>query len=266
MEIIVGSSALFGTEYQYRSTPVDVDIWTDTPSDIKVVGRDELVLPTEILQLVPYVKGKATPDAVYTIKCSHLGWDNRFWDKHKRDTLYLQSKGCQIIPELLEALLPFWEEKLGDKSFLSLNKDKENFFTDNVTYVMDHDELHELVAYPSRPVYERCLKDGEDVLIDKQKFFAMDKESQLRMFREEITTIAIERWIINPHWEGKVSWLKAYQMSVRKTITSLTKNWATTFIILNLKELNRFERKGFTNVIKEINNGKYRRQNSSRSS
>ena len=32
-----------------------------------------------------------------------------------------------------------------------------------------------------------------------------------------------------------VGWYKAYILSLKKTITSLTKNWATSFIVLNLE-------------------------------
>lgn len=98
-----------------------------------------------------------------------------------------------------------------------------------------HDLLHELVAYPNRPVYKGVLKDGEDVAIDKVKFDQLGFEQQVRMFREEITVIACERWLLNDYWKGKVSWYQAYMWSLKKTVTNLTKGWATDFIVLNLE-------------------------------
>jgi hypothetical protein len=227
MKIIVGSTALqyFGLS---RRTPVDIDTWVSSRG-YKVVG-DCKVIPTNIMQLIPVEDGRATPDAIYTIKCSHLGWHNPMWNKHKTDILYLKSKGCQLIPELYKTLVNFWKDELGSKDFLSLNKNKDSFFTDEVAYKYDHDWLHELVAFPNEPMYTKCLVEGEDILIDKDKFDLLSFEQQVRMFREEITVIAIERWVVY----DKVSWFKAHNLSLQKTITNLTKNWATDFIILNL--------------------------------
>jgi len=56
------------------------------------------------------------------------------------------------------------------------------------------------------------------------------------MFREEIAVIAIERWLTNDVWKGKVPVTKAHNMSVKKTILHLTKNWATDFLVTNLVE------------------------------
>ena len=171
------------------------------------------------------------------------------WEKHKQDILWLKSKGFDIIPDLYEALIEFWKTDLGDKSFLSLNKDKKQFFTDNVVYKYDHDYLHELVAHPNRPVYEGCLKDNAEVLIDKAKFDMLPFDKQVRMFREEITVIACERWLLNDYWCGKISWYEAYIASLKKTITNLTKNWACDFIVLNLEEFVKPDYSYFENLL-----------------
>lgn len=232
MVIIVGSVALqsFGMQ---RREPFDIDYWTD--QEDHSLNGDVSIIPSEILKLVPSDKGVATPDAIYTIKCSHATYDIH-WDKTKLDILWLKSKGCEIIPDLYKALVEYWKKEHGNKEFLSLKQPKTKFFTDNVTYVYDHDYLHELVAYPNRPVYESVLKDGEEVLIDKDKFFMLPFEQQVRMFKEEVSVIACERFLINPRARGKVSWFKAYRMALRKTVTTLTKGWASEFIIMNLEE------------------------------
>lgn len=234
MQLIVGSTALgyFGFS---RRPPKDIDTWVT--EDESVVDGDCKVIPTDILNLCVAVDGHATPDTIYTIKCSHLGWNNPMWDKHKLDILYLKSKGCVLILELYYKLVEFWKTELGDKSFLSLKQDKESFFTDNVMYTIDHDTLHDMVAFPNKPVYSKCLKVGEDVLIDKGLFDELLFEDRVRMFKEEITVIAIERWLLPQMLNNKntIGWYKSYILSLKKTITSLTKNWATDFIVLNLE-------------------------------
>lgn len=235
MIITVGSTALKYFNMNRRE-PKDLDIVTDAETyNGFTSGGDIHILPMEVLNLIPTYDEYATPDAIYTMKCSHLAWDVH-WQKTKLDILWLKSKGCVLIPKLYNILKEEWEHEYGDKSFLSLKKNKDEFFTDEVTYLYDHDYLHELVSHPSEPMYTRVLQDGEDVLIDKSKFDSLSREDQVRMFREEITVIAAERWLINPYWKGSISWMEAYRLSLKKTITSLTKNWATDFIVKNLEK------------------------------
>lgn len=231
MKIIVGSTAL---EYfnLNRKEPSDLDVWCDILDDST---GDIKVLPKHILELVETVDGYATPDSIYTIKCSHLGWSNPMWSKHKLDILWLKNNGCSLNKKLFDNLVSFWKVELGDKSFLSLSKDKSEFFTDHVEYKYDHDYLHELVSYPNRPVYTKVIKDNEQVLIDKSKFDNLTLEEKVRMFREEITVIACERWLFNSSIKKKISWIQAYHKALQKTITNLTKGWATEFIVLNLE-------------------------------
>jgi len=218
-------------------------------------GSDISIIPIEVMALVPvFTSGcysYATADAIYTMKLSHFEYDIH-WEKTKLDILWLGAKGCKLIPELYEALKPIWRQEHGEKEFLSLKKGKEDFFTDAVTYVYDHDYLHELVAYPSRPMYENCLVEGEEVLIDKEKFFKMDREDQIRMFREETSVIAAERWMINPKYGGKISWYRAYMYSLRKTITRLTKGWASEFMVMNIEEFYKPEYRYFKHLIKTL--------------
>lgn len=252
MNIVVGSKALQKFGYNRRE-PLDVDVWIDM-EDIWLKGEqgiDEVLMPSEIMDIVPNERGYATPDAVYTIKCSHFGWDIK-WEKTKKDILWLKSKGCKLIPELYTALVDHWKEEHGNKDFLSLSKNKDGFFNDHVTYVYDHDYLHELVAHPNEPTYNKCLKDGEQVLVDKNKFENMVFEDKIRMFKEEIAVIASERWLINPYWQGKVNWVKAWELSLQKTITNLTKNWATDFIVLNLEHFCKPDYSYFKHLISKV--------------
>lgn len=257
MNIIVGSTALqkFGLN---RSLPVDIDYWTDQ-AETDLTG-DVKIIPNEVLRLVDSLGGVATPDSIYTIKCSHAVYDI-FWQKTKLDILWLKSKGCKILPNLYQALVEYWKEEHGNKDFLSLAQNKTEFFTGNVTYVYDHDYLHELVAYPNRPVYESVLKDNQEVLIDKDKFFKLPFPQQVRMFREEIAVIACERFLINPHVRGKVSWFQAYTMALRKTVTTLTKGWASEFIVMNLEHFHKPDYSYFEYLIETIEGIKFMSKN-----
>lgn len=241
--IFIGSTAINHWLPGFRK-PKDKDLATTCP----VVGYDCIILPLYILREIPYVDGVATLDAVYTLKLSHLPYDIK-WNKHKSDALYLKAKGCKIVEPLYTLLQEHWLKEHGNKPHLSLYQNKDDFFNDHVPYVYDHDYLHELVAYPNKPVYNECLKDGQDVLIDKEKFFSMPRERQLRMFKEEISVIAAERWLINPKVCGKYTWMGAYHLALHKTVVSLTKGWASRFIVENLEYYNVPEYEYFEHLL-----------------
>lgn len=246
--ITVGSKA---AEYHgiLNRQPKDVDVWLSVDETLTTTsGFDIKVIPEKVLSLVESTNGYATPDSLYTIKLSHLGWGNPNWNKHKLDILHMENIGCVIIPELYKELINFWKIELGTKDFLSLDKTKDNFFTDEVTYIYDHDLLHEKASYPNKPMYTKCLMEGKQVLTDKEKFDKLTYEDQLRMFKEEISVICFERWVI-PY--GK-SWVESYPWSVKKTITTLTKGWATDFLIKNLKEFIKPDKQVIQNLINFI--------------
>lgn len=259
--IIIGTTALAKHGIVLRESK-DIDVMLTEDSDnmdsaIKkgydIVPVNEIVYKSMckyITSTTPY----ATPDMVYTIKCSHLGWSNPSWQKHKKDVLVLKQKGCKLIYPLYLELVDWWKEDLGDKSFLNLDKSKERFFNDFVEYEYDHDLLHELITHPEPPTYTKCLKDGKQVLIDKSKFDKLDFVEQVNMFREEITAIALERWYLKQYWFDKgMTWMKAYSLALQKTITNLTKGWATDFIVLNLEHFVKPHKEDFDKVIKLLN-------------
>ena len=98
-----------------------------------------------------------------------------------------------------------------------------------------------MIAYPDKPIYIECLKDGQDVAIDKNKFDGMLHDKKVKMFREEMCVIALERWVI--HSRNSIPFTHAYHKSLHKTITRLTKGWASEFICENLESFVRPDNK-----------------------
>lgn len=227
-----------------RRNPKDLDKFVFVAPD-KSLG-DESYIPIELYNKIPQENGYITRDALYTLKCSHLPWDIH-WQKTKLDILFFKAHGCLLIEPLYSELKEYWTKVHGDKSYLSLNKSKVEFFTPLVEYHYDHDYLHELCAKPLAPAYTKCLK-GE-VLIDNELFLEMPFDEQIRMFKEEISVIAVERFMLPIKSRGKFSWYKSYQESLKKTITRLTKNWAEDFIIHNLEFFVKPDFKYFKNLL-----------------
>ena len=239
--IVIGTTAL-AEHGMWLRQPEDVDV----AATYNVPGKDTIVLPKEILDLIPHMYGYATPDAVYTIKCSHLGWDIK-WKKHKKDVLTLKHKGCKLLPQLYSTLVEHWKQVNGNKEFLNMYKTKEEFFDDAVPKVIEHDLLHRISSSPYKPIYLNLHEDGQEVAIDRQKFDALPLWEQLGMFKEELAVIAVERWLINPMCKNKYHWRQAWDKALHKTVVALTKDWTTDFMIEHLSELSVPQYKLFKN-------------------
>ncbi|MCB1712120.1 MAG: hypothetical protein KDH96_06495 [Candidatus Riesia sp.] len=247
--VIAGSTAIKHWIPSFRE-PFDTDIIISVDDDI-TTRNDIIRLPQNIIDILPVENDYLTLDGVFTLKCSHMGWDIK-WNKHKKDVLFLKQYGCQIIPSLYKQLVNFWKTEHKNKPYLSLYKTKQEFFDDYVPHFYDHDYLHELVAYPNIPIYTKCLKDNEEVAICIHKFNNLCIEEQLKMFKEEICVIALERWIVNEQIKNPVSLFKAYKLALHKTITSLTKNWACDFIIQNIDYYELFDKNMFVYALSRL--------------
>lgn len=231
--IVIGSTALARYNKDRKFNDFDF-VFLENVKPVKDKILDGNPLPKEIFDLIPCelhnYEYYATLDALYTIKLSHMSW-NIFWLKHYNDILWMRDNGAVLIEPLFTKLQEHWKQVHGGKDFLSLNKSKDSFFDDFVDYEYDHDYLHELVAFPNKPMYTYVLKDGEQVLVDKNKFDELSFEDQLELFREEITVIACERFLL----PGRANWRQAYVKALQLTTTNLTKNWANVFILKHLE-------------------------------
>lgn len=240
MKILVGSSAA-KVHLPFFREAKDVDVWCRE----KIWDVDCSVMPPEIFELMEHgslVNRCASLNDLLTIKLSHLPYDI-FWHKHLNDYLVFKTHGATVNNGLYEFLQEYWREVHGNKTNLTLYKTKDVFFDDFVKKEYDHDYLHELVAFPHKPVYSVCLKDGQDVMIDKGKFFSLSFEQQVKMFREEINVIACERWLIPTRDTDKITFREAYSTSLHKTVTALTKGWASRFMCENIEKFIRPNRK-----------------------
>jgi hypothetical protein len=236
--VIVGSNAMMRYVSLGRE-PKDFDVWSnDAIYDdmesykglrVEKFWHDDLVeFFTNRNSSDPY----ASLDELYTIKCSHAGWElrNGSWDKHMSDIVKLKNAGAKIQDSQYKRLYKIWQDIHGSKQ-LKLAKGKDDFFTDAVIRKYDHDSLHASVAYGSEPMYIQTLKSGSDVDVDMKYIKAMAWDKQIMLFREEVYATALERKVIPSNY--KISPRKAYAWALRRTITSLTKGWSSRFLIEN---------------------------------
>ena len=165
----------------------------------------------------------ASPDTVLMMKLSHrYKKDSVHFDKTMQDIQKLRSMGVHLDNYL---------EKVKDAREIltlaplqknyKLNLDKDKFFTDNVPYQYDHDDLHIAVAILDKPAYNYYLVDNAQVMCSKEKFFALPEYIRMCGVIEECYVLALERAVI-PHG---VEPEKAFQMALKKVCTSITSGW-----------------------------------------
>lgn len=158
---------------------------------------------------------------VYTFKVSHkYKKDSPHFLKTLNDIAYLKAQGC-YVPKELEAFLARRERITYTNQLPKLNVKKTEFFTDSVPYKYDHDSIHRAVAMLDRPAYTYYMKDGQEVLCDKNKFFTLPEIVRLYGVLEECYTLALERAVI-PHGTDPK---RAFDISLMKVCTSITSGW-----------------------------------------
>lgn len=225
--LVIGSTAA-QTHIPAWREPKDLDVVSPSPAP----GEDAIWYPEFSDWITPGTDRVATLDELYTIKVSHSYWElpNGSWNKHMNDIVAMQNAGATLDMDLHKLLYSCWEQSLGKKK-MSLNQDASDFFADAVPRIYDHDSIHYSVAYGEIPLYETVMKDGQNVMMDMGKVWALPYDQQIALFREEIYATALERWVIPQNY--LYSPRRAYALALKKTITSLTKGRSARFIVLN---------------------------------
>lgn len=206
-----------------NTTPCEFEIITEDHSSQlldELVRADKDAIDTPF-GLVPSL------DLLYTIKMSHrfkkfnqsaVG----FW-KTAIDIHSMRRAGAVVRDEYKEFLKLREQESYAAQKHPKLNVSKDAFFKDDgIQYVHDHDDIHESVKLLDRPAYTYYLKDGEQVLCDKAKFFNCSEEIRLAGVIEEGLTLSIERSLV-PF--GTWSPRDAFLFALAKTASSITSGW-----------------------------------------
>lgn len=229
MDILIGSAAL--SKHLPGVEVHDVDYFSnERENSFDDSGRRVEVFYHPDLEKYPWSGPAASLDELYTIKVSHVFWDIN-WEKHMAHVLMMQQAGAQVIDELYGILYCVWEQVHGEKK-VNLNVDAEKFFNGNVQRVYEHDSVHRSVAFYDRPMFERILRDGSDVAVDKEKFDALTFDEKKALVFEECFVIALERELFAR--QGR-RYKAAYANAVKALVTRLSKGWFPRFIVENFE-------------------------------
>lgn len=164
-------------------------------------------------------------NVLYAIKNSHRYKKNSpHFLKTLNDIKCLKEQHNCIIPEDFKELFKELEKCFYNYSHPKLNQTKDNFFKDDgIVYIYDHDDIHVSVKTFDLPAYRYFIKDNEDVLCDREKFFNCSEEVRNAAVLEESYVLSLERSIIPFNNEHKRK--NIFDLSLEKVCTSITSGW-----------------------------------------
>ncbi len=165
---------------------------------------------------------------LYALKMSHRYLRNSpHFYKTMRDIRRMRNAGA-VIPDDLKDWFKRREKETYNYKLPNLDQSKNNFFNgDGVTYVYDHDSIHEAVAFGHQPMYKNYQKDNSEVLCDKNKWEKLDQIDRLHAVAEECAVLALERSLIP--FPGVKTEFEAFKFALMKVCTSITSGWFREF-------------------------------------
>jgi len=221
---------------------IEIEIAEENPSS-QMLWDDRDSFPTILLVIgkLRFEVKVPTPEVLYWIKRSHIYW-NVHWYKNIADLHELKAS-CErdelnYWEKIYTARLAENEAKFGPRFTAKLNQPNDKFFAKSEKSLkrqFEHDDLHEIVKYYDRPLYEQFKDDKSKAIMNVVMFHNADYEKKLRCVREEAMVIALERYVIPGNMSNPVT---AYQQALRRICTNLTSGWFREFAIDHWNEIN----------------------------
>lgn len=199
-------------------------------------------------------------EMLYSLKRAHRH-SPRAFHKHVEDynELRVLLSGSDIFPRITALRYKETVERQKLRT-PSLNKTVTEFFDDNVsnrTFV--HDQIHEVMAFGERPMFEKIKIDPEKVACSKEKFFALPEHIRCMCVQEEAYVIALERAMIPMLFEGEAiaNPFEAYKWAVMRICTTLCSGWFREWALENYGEVMFMYDKGYVEkFLKAVEDGK----------
>jgi hypothetical protein len=234
-KVFIGSEAMRRHFPDFNREAGDIDYLVAELTDKSTREVEYHVIPPLWKRIKPDQE-YLSANQLYTLKVSHSYW-NINWEKTMYDIKFMTSKGCEVDWSLHDELYEYWSNKFRAKR-ANLNRNTEDFFDDCVEREFSHDDLHEVVKYYDDPLYKNLLVTPDKPLMSKKAFFEQSHLNQIRTAKEEGMAIALERFYL----PGKTHSLKvAYMRALKILITSATKGWFPTFMVLNFEEVSSLD-------------------------
>lgn len=234
--LIIGSTALYHWFPKEARIPRDLDLLTPAKISANIPGVVDAQWhdAAELVIQKSYDKVFASPDMLLTLKVSHANWDIK-WRKTIYDIQFLRDHGALCDLEVWAALTEVWKKVHGPTK-VNMAKSMDTFFDDVVPRIHDHEMLHELVAFNTRPMHESLRENHSTAWCCEDLFWGLDVEAAYEVCLEEIMVTAIERSNLSQN-STTLDIVKAMSQAHFKLCTSMTTGWFARTLILNRKQL-----------------------------
>ena len=260
--LLIGSRALamFSNTVKIKET-TDYDVISVKPIEGTEWHDPDFLLNHELEKYATDYKfsfnGKAiyvvNPRGLAIVKRSHL-WRDLSFQKH---VTHYHKNGLADFRRYFNAA----DESLLDKRTAATRKEYpqgnpnlyqsvEGFFDDAVTKKYNHDYLHELIAYQSKPMYTKLQHNPELAWCEKVLWDKLSHTEQLQCVAEEAYVIAIERFLVPKQWD--YPYRLAYTRSLDKVCTTLCSGWFRDFAIDNYPSIHGLFDTDKINAVKAI--------------
>ncbi len=227
-KILIGSHAAKHHFSDFPREPKDFD-YISPDQSLKCAKIDIHWNEAFAVAAIKYPYDIAPPILLHTLKLSHSFWPHH-WEKTIFDLVFFHQHLVPIDEELLKLFYGAWENKFGKKR-VCLDEENDEFFKDKVNRKYVHDDIHAAVAYNDEPMYMKIKDDLNSAMVSKQKFLALPYENQLQLCIEEISVIALERYLIPGNFTTHPK--SARLNAGRDLVTRMSKGWFPRFIVEN---------------------------------
>lgn len=239
MNVLIGSRALayWDSSFKVRDD-ADWDIISEEPISgaehhpVDFLNNKEFsYLTTNTIMFNDHKLAVASPYDLAIIKRSHL-WRDLSFDKHithyhkhlKPYANRFVGGEIRILNERIELTKQAFPQQQAN-----LKKNKQDFFDDAVPKIVDHDYLHELVAFYDEPLYKRLQRPDHDVWCHRDLWEGLTHTDRIRCVAEEVSVLSIERFLLPGGW--KMPSKLAYMKALGKVCTTVTSGYFRDFAI-----------------------------------
>lgn len=178
---------------------------------------------------------------LYMIKLSHMYKKTSMVEFNKtRADIFLMEENGAVFDEEYRHIFELRKKETYDYSHPKLNQTKNDFFTDDVPYVYDHDSIHLAIKNLDKPAYQYFKPDENEVFCSKDLFDKQDENIKLLSVYEESCVLALERAIIPFGITDSDKIKNRFEYALMKVCTSITSGWFRRYawrnydIVLNM--------------------------------
>ena len=210
----------------FKTYPVSSKLWIYKNNDLVIehlmpTGSNKLIYDWMVENNLEYIP----PELSLAIKMSHRFKKTNKTEflKTKNDIKMLRNNG--ISYKDFDAIYKLRMKEVLSYSHPNLNRNKEEFFTDDVGYIYDHDSIHESIKTMDKPAYQYFKPEENEVFCSKSMFMKLSDDIKHKSVIEESWVLTIERALVPFNITDENVIKNRFRHALQKVCTSITSGW-----------------------------------------